>query len=56
MLTGRAVARIMHGLASPSYPAWAWAKNAMWARYPHVDFDALAKLATQEIVWAINKR
>ncbi len=44
-LTGRAVARIMHGMASPAFPADQWSKCGFWCRYTDMDFGAVQRLA-----------
>lgn len=40
-LTARALARILHGLASPAFPADRWSKCGVWGRYAAVDFAAV---------------
>jgi hypothetical protein len=49
-LTGRAVARICHGISSPAFPASIWRNDALWKRFSDVDFYALRALATKELV------
>ncbi|KAK9804407.1 hypothetical protein WJX72_011416 [[Myrmecia] bisecta] len=49
-LSGRAVARIMHGLASPAFPAEEWSKCGFWARYADMDFEAISRQAGVELV------
>jgi ATP-dependent DNA helicase Q4 len=56
VLTGRAIARIMHGLSSTAYPPFHWRRNTMWARYADVDFDALLKAANREMVWYLTNK
>ena len=46
-LTGRATARIMHGVASPAFPADQWSKCGFWGRYADVDFGAVQKTAAR---------
>ncbi|KAM4865342.1 ATP-dependent DNA helicase Q4 [Thomomys bottae] len=51
--SGRAVARIFHGIGSPCYPAQVYGKDRrFWRKYLHVDFHAVMRLATEELlVW-----
>ncbi|KAJ8439171.1 hypothetical protein Cgig2_027097 [Carnegiea gigantea] len=48
--TPRAVARIMHGIASPAYPSANWSKTHFWGRYAHVDFNAVMEAAKAELM------
>ena len=49
--TGRAIARIFHGIASPQFPALVWGvQRGFWRRYLHVDFDRLCHLATSKLL------
>nr|XP_058132190.1 ATP-dependent DNA helicase Q4 isoform X4 [Dasypus novemcinctus] len=49
--TGRAVARIFHGIGSPCYPAQVYGRDRrFWRKYLHVSFHALVGLATEEIL------
>ncbi|KAG0562918.1 hypothetical protein KC19_9G182700 [Ceratodon purpureus] len=48
--TGRAVARIFHGLWSPAYPYAAWCKNHFWGRYSKTCFNAVREAATSQIL------
>lgn len=49
--SGRAVARIFHGIASPCYPAQAFGQDRrFWRKYLHLDFHALVRLATEELL------
>ncbi|XP_034748454.1 ATP-dependent DNA helicase Q4 [Etheostoma cragini] len=49
--SGRAVARILHGIASPCYPAQIYGRDRRyWRKYIQFDFNQLIKLATQEII------
>ncbi|KAM4724988.1 ATP-dependent DNA helicase Q4 [Anableps anableps] len=49
--SGRAVARILHGIGSPCYPAQIYGKDRrFWRKYIHFDFNHLIRLATQEIL------
>ena len=50
-LTGRAVARILHGIPSPCYPAEVWGKAALcWRKHLDVDFNLLCQLATKQLL------
>lgn len=48
--TGRAVARIFHGIQSPNYSAVIWNKCRFWRTYLAADFNAICKIATREIL------
>ncbi|XP_065525170.1 ATP-dependent DNA helicase Q4 isoform X2 [Lathamus discolor] len=49
--TGRAVARIFHGIGSPCFPAQIYGRDRrFWRRYLCVDFHQLARMATEEIL------
>ncbi|KAM4686328.1 ATP-dependent DNA helicase Q4 [Amazona ochrocephala] len=49
--TGRAVARIFHGIGSPCFPAQVYGRDRrFWRRYLCVDFHQLARMATEEIL------
>ena len=49
--TGRAVARIFHGIQSPNFPAKQWGRVfRFWRKHLDVDFNFLVKIATEEIV------
>ncbi|XP_054461672.1 ATP-dependent DNA helicase Q4 [Anoplopoma fimbria] len=49
--SGRAVARILHGIASPCYPAQIYGRDRRyWRKYIQFDFNQLIRLATQEII------
>ncbi|XP_064443705.1 ATP-dependent DNA helicase Q4 isoform X1 [Mirounga angustirostris] len=49
--SGRAVARIFHGIGSPCYPAQVYGRDRrFWRRYLHLSFPALMRLATEEIL------
>lgn len=45
LLTGRAVARIFHGISSPGFPSKIWYHNQNWQRYIHTDFDSIRSVA-----------
>lgn len=46
-LSGRALARILHGVGSPAFPPDAWHKRmgAFWGSQAHIDFGAVLKAA-----------
>ncbi|KAM3596914.1 uncharacterized protein V6R79_022830 [Siganus canaliculatus] len=49
--SGRAVARILHGIGSPCYPAQTYGRDRRyWRKYIQFDFNQLIRLATQEII------
>nr|CAB3265514.1 ATP-dependent DNA helicase Q4 [Phallusia mammillata] len=50
-VTGRAIARILHGIDSPRYPARTWGPaRRFWRSKMHVDFNSIIKIATEEIL------
>ncbi|XP_063041795.1 ATP-dependent DNA helicase Q4 [Engraulis encrasicolus] len=49
--SGRAVARIFHGIGSPCYPAQIFGRDRrFWRKYIQFDFNEIIRLATQEII------
>ena len=49
--TARAVARILHGIASPNYPAKVWGmERQFWRSHLDVDFNIVLQLAQTEIL------
>lgn len=48
--TGRAVARIFHGIQSPNYPAVIWGRCKFWRSRIGEDFHAICRIATREIL------
>eukprot|EP01018_Ginkgo_biloba_P002716 Gb_04713 [translate_table: standard] len=48
--TGRAIARIMHGISSPAYPSAIWSKNHFWERYSKIEFTVVKEVASIEIL------
>ncbi|XP_076764353.1 recQ4 helicase [Xylocopa sonorina] len=48
--TGRAVARIFHGIQSPNYPAYVWNKCRFWRAHLSCNFNTLCQIATKEIL------
>jgi ATP-dependent DNA helicase Q4 len=50
-LSGRAIARVFHGIDSPCFPAMVWGRERRyWRRHLDVDFNLLRKCATKELV------
>ncbi|KAJ8273375.1 hypothetical protein GJAV_G00100890 [Gymnothorax javanicus] len=49
--SGRAVARIFHGIGSPCYPAQTYGRDRrFWRKYIQFDFNEIIRFATQEII------
>ena len=49
--TARSVARILHGIASPNYPAQVWGmERRFWRSHLDVDFNIVMELAKTEIL------
>jgi len=49
--TGRAIARIFHGIASPCFPAVVWGRQPrFWRKHLDVDFNLLCQIATRKLV------
>lgn len=48
--TGRAVARIFHGIQSPNYPAVIWGRCKFWRGHINDDFHTICRIATREIL------
>ena len=49
--TGRTVARIFHGIASPLFPAEVWGRqHRFWRRHVDVDFNLLCQIATKKLL------
>ena len=49
--TGRSVARILHGISSPNFPAKVWGRvRRFWRALLHMDFNLLVNLANAEII------
>ncbi|KAK6160357.1 hypothetical protein DH2020_003738 [Rehmannia glutinosa] len=53
--TPRAVARILHGLASPAFPSATWSRTHFWGRYVHIDFRAVMEATKQELISFVGK-
>lgn len=50
--TGRTLARIFHGVASPVYPAQIWSRCQFWRQHTRIDFNRIVSLANALIVKA----
>ncbi|CAL4136113.1 unnamed protein product, partial [Meganyctiphanes norvegica] len=49
--TGRAVARVFHGIGSPNFPVETWCRvRRFWRSHLNVEFNIVVNLATQEII------
>ncbi|XP_063974668.1 ATP-dependent DNA helicase Q4 [Diachasmimorpha longicaudata] len=48
--TGRAVARIFHGIQSPNYLALNWSRCRFWRAHLQTDFNVIVQIATREIL------
>uniref|UniRef100_A0A4W3GC95 DNA 3'-5' helicase n=1 Tax=Callorhinchus milii TaxID=7868 RepID=A0A4W3GC95_CALMI len=49
--SGRAIARIFHGIESPCYPAQVFGRDRrFWRKYLNFDFNEIIRLATEEII------
>ncbi|KAG2706735.1 hypothetical protein I3760_05G116400 [Carya illinoinensis] len=53
--TPRAVARIMHGIASPAYTSTMWSKTHFWGRYTQIDFQMVMEAAKAELMNFVGK-
>ncbi|KAL5552486.1 hypothetical protein UlMin_039887, partial [Ulmus minor] len=53
--TPRAVARIMHGIASPAYPSTYWSKTHFWERYTKIDFHTVMEAPKAELINFVGK-
>ena len=43
--TSRSIARVFHGLNSPTFPSNVWKKSSYWGEFVSVDFDLVKHLA-----------
>ncbi|XP_051872951.1 ATP-dependent DNA helicase Q4 [Pristis pectinata] len=49
--SGRAIARILHGIESPCYPAKVYGRDRrFWRKYLKFDFNKIIQIATEEII------
>ncbi|KAL4587013.1 hypothetical protein LXL04_011662 [Taraxacum kok-saghyz] len=53
--TPRAIARIMHGIPSPTFPSSTWSKTHFWGRYIETNFDVLMEAAKAELMDSAGK-
>lgn len=53
--TPRAIARIMHGIASPAYPSTTWSRTHFWGRYTQIDFQVVMEAAKVELMNFVGK-
>ncbi|XP_076916307.1 ATP-dependent DNA helicase Q-like 5 [Bidens hawaiensis] len=53
--TPRAIARIMHGIASPAFPSSTWCKTHFWGRYIQTNFDVIMEAAKAELMVCAGK-
>ena len=47
--TGRAIARIFHGISSPKFPAHMWGSTPYWRKYMNAGFHIIRKMAEKEL-------
>ncbi|XP_075705494.1 ATP-dependent DNA helicase Q4-like, partial [Rhinoderma darwinii] len=49
--SGRAIARIFHGIGSPCYPAQIYGRDRrFWRKYLHLDFNKVLQISKEEII------
>lgn len=48
--SGRALARLFHGISSPCYPAVIWGRCKYWRAHMDVNFKRLVALGNTELV------
>lgn len=48
-LTGRVLARVLHGLGSPAHPREEWLKSGVWGRYDSIAFLPLKGACQREL-------
>ncbi|TPX44388.1 hypothetical protein SeMB42_g04348 [Synchytrium endobioticum] len=56
LTTGRCVARIMHGLGSPRFPATEWSRTKQWNAFAFIPFMDIATHAQSEIASVRTRR
>ena len=49
LVSGRAIARVLHGLAGPAINADVWRRNPAWGKHLCVDFNAVLQAAESEL-------
>ena len=52
LTSGRAIARVLHGLAGPPIKADVWRQNPAWGKHLCVDFNAVLQAAEAELAAA----
>lgn len=52
--TGRAIARVFHGIGSPCYPADVWGSCPFWRKHLDYDFYHVCNIATKQIIQIIS--
>ena len=55
-LTGRAAARVMHGLQSPAFPWKEWHGHRCWGQHKATDFERVRELAEECIETARRRQ
>ncbi|KAJ9563892.1 hypothetical protein OSB04_009052 [Centaurea solstitialis] len=53
--TPRAIARIMHGIATPAFPSSTWSRTHFWGRYIQTNFDVIMEAAKAELMDSAGK-
>ena len=48
--SGRAIARIFHGISSPQYPSNEWSRNKHWNSFKFYDFKDLYRIANKAMM------
>lgn len=48
--TGRSIARIFHGIASPNFQPRIWGRTKFWRSHLKVHFNSICKIATSELM------
>jgi len=54
--SARVVARIMHGLASPAFPASHWRSTPFWSHHKDIPFEKVLQIAEEEVRFALNTK
>jgi ATP-dependent DNA helicase Q4 len=50
IMSARAVARVLHGLGSPAFPAQEWRRHRLWERHGSTDFALVMRVASEELL------
>ncbi|KAM3358589.1 hypothetical protein P3S68_021522 [Capsicum galapagoense] len=53
--TPRAIARILHGIASPAFPYAIWSRTHFWGMYMQTDFKAITEAAMTELMNLVGR-